>query len=308
MFKAPAIYFPSSVVFLDDDYLYAKMIVHRLGMPEIKHFESPEFLMDQKGNDFLYLDNPAENFDLKPSLSKLKASGTLISVIVSDLHMEIYSGLEIFSQIVSPHVGRILASNFIDHQGSKHVIDAQNSGHIDITLDKTKDFLTELPKAIRAAKNKFFTGLSNLLYSDATFGHPLSDTDFAKFYLSKIEEFKPKEIRPNSTFTRFAFIGEKNAPNMMLHITDEKEIQSNLTSPAAKTAPSGLKSHLSSGKYMLCHEEQNGALPDGHLWPLFVRPAKEFQGKNKRFFYHISEMDHAVAHISQASDSIGQQL
>lgn len=294
MFKAPAIYFPSTVVFFDDDPLYAKLLIDRLGIKRLKHFESPDFLLKQKRDDFLFIDGDifkkanVNDFDyVKNNLNLIKKSGSLISVVVSDLHMEKCSGTDILSQIASPYVGRILVSNFIDYQKNTDIAEARNNGAIDILLDKTKNFVDELPKAIQAAKMKFFTALSNALFPHACASNPLCDIEFAKFFISKIDELKPEEIRTNNAVNRFTLIFGEGQQNLVIYVTEKNEIQSYLESSAAVSAPSELLSHLSSGKYMLCPEED--ILPDGKMWPLFIRPAKAFDGKHAKYFYTISE-------------------
>lgn len=296
MFKAPAIYFPSTVIFLDDDPLYARLLIDRLKIDRFKHFESVNFLLKQKNDDFLFIDSDifkkAEKCDfdyLKNNLLSIKKTGTLISVIVSDLHMTNCLGTDLFSQISSPYIGRILVSNFIDYQKNNDIIEAKNNGFVDILLDKTKNFIDDLPKAILAAKIKFFTTLSNALFRHSAHNHPLADTEFAKFFIAKIEELKPEEIKTNSTFNRFTFIFTKEQPNLVIQITEKNEIQSYLDSSAAESAPSELLNHLSSGKYILCHDQD--ILPDGKLWPLFIRPAKSFDGRHAKFFYNISEVN-----------------
>lgn len=294
MFKAPAIYFPSTAVFFDDDPLYARLLIDRLKITRLKHFESLDFLLKQKADDFLFVDGDifkkidVNDFEyVKNNLSSIKKSGTMISVIVSDLHMENCSGTELFSQIASPYVGRILVSNFIDYQKTSDIQEARNNGCVDMLLDKTKNFVDDLPKAIFAAKIKFFTALSNSLYANAYDGHALQDTEFAKFFIAKIDELKPEEIIASSTFNRFTFVlGEKQA-NLVINVTDKNEIQSYLESSAAESAPPELLKHLSSGQYILCHGDD--FLPDGRKWPLYIRPARALDGKNNRYFYNISE-------------------
>lgn len=301
MFKAPAIYFSSTVVFIDDDPLYAKLLIDRLGIQRLKHVESPDFLLRQKHDDFLFVDSDifkkekdGEFAYIKHNIDALKKSGTLVSVLVSDLHMDTCLGTEIFAALSSPHVGRILVSNFIDYHKGSDVAEAINNRHVDIILDKTKNFVEELPKAILAAKNKFFTSLSNALFPHACDGHALADTEFARFFLGKIEELKPESIQSNSTFNRFTFSFSDERPDLVMHVTEKREIQSFLESSAADAAPKELLSHLSSGAYMLCYEDE--VLPDGRQWPLFVRPAKQLEGKNHKFFYNISE-SHNVASV-----------
>ncbi len=293
MFKAPATYFPTTVVFFDDDPLYAKLLIERLHVARIKHFESPDFLLKQKGDDFIFIDSDIfkkanfNDFDyLKSNLEAIKRSGNMVSVVISDLHMEKCSGTELLSQISSPYVGRILVSNFIDYQKNSDIAEARNCGAVDILLDKTKNFVEELPKAIHAAKMKFFTALSNSLYAHACNQHPLCDNEFARFFISKVEEFKPEEVTVNRALNRFTFVLDGNK-NLIIHVTEKNEIQSYLESAAAESAPLELLSHLSSGKYMLCPEDD--MLPDGKMWPLFIRPARSFDGRYARYYYTISE-------------------
>jgi hypothetical protein len=81
---------------------------------------------------------------------------------------------------------------------------------------------------------------------------------------------------------------------LSFHITHQKEIQSYLASSAAETAPAEVVSNLSTGRYILCHEEIDDVLPDGRMWPLLIRPAKQFETRNNRFFYCITEAEHHV--------------
>jgi hypothetical protein len=310
MFKAPAIYFPSTVVFLDDDHMYAKLLIKRLGYPQLRHFESPEFLLKQSDDDFLFVNRnvyinqePHDFAYIKKNLENLKKTGDLISVLVSDLHMDGISGIDIFSKIKSIYLGRILVSIFMEPEKNPGITDAQNSGDVDMVLDKTESFEEKLPRAIMAAKNKFFTGLSNCLFTDAVEAHPLSDTEFAKFYISKIFELKPKEIRPNGNFTRFTFVGSNDNPSYTLTITDKKEIQNNLNSSAAETVPKELIPHLASGKYILCHNDPDDVLPEGGLWPLFIRPAQQFISKHAQFFYHFSEAQYDITQTFYSTES-----
>lgn len=299
MFKAPIIYFPSTTIFLDDDSLYSRMLIARLGMDNLKHFGSAEFLLKQKDQDFLFINSDlsktAQLCDtkyVKQNLEIIRKSGNLISVLVSDLLMEPWSGLEILSQISSPHIGRILISNFIDFdkpsEVTREINQARNEGHIDIVLDKTQNLTEKLLKAITSARIKFFTSLSNALFSDLGAGHPFGNAEFAKFFISKIEELKPHEIIPNTTLNKFLFSFDSLRPNLVLHITEKNEIHSFLNSSGAENAPKEVLDSLAKGKYMLCHEEDS-VLLDGSLWPLYVRPAKEFTGRNINVLYNFSE-------------------
>jgi hypothetical protein len=296
MLKAPAIYFPSTVVFLDDDRMYAHMLIELFGISGLRHFESSEFLLKQKKNDLLFIDNDifkSQEIDdltyLKQNLSRIKNSGNLISAIVSDLHMESPNGAELFFNLCSSFVGRVLISNFMSYQKNNDIMYGVNNGHIDIILDKTKDIQKALPDAVEAARIKFFTNLSNSLFSDVSHSHPLSDHGFAKFFISKIKELKPVEIRPNEDLNRFTFICEPERPTMVFTVTEMREIQTYLNSSAAESAPKELLTQMKTGKYILCHEESDDVLPDGSVWPLFIRPAKQFNGVNNKFYYSISE-------------------
>lgn len=295
MFKAPAIYFPSTAVLLDDDDLYAQILIKRLAVNNLKYCESPDFLLKQKKDDFIFIDNDIINKNtnneieyIKKNIVNLKKSAKLVSVLISDLHMKSMSGTEIFSEISSPHVGKILISNFIDFVEDDEIDDARNNGKIDIILDKTKNLKVKLPAAIEAAKMKFFSSLSNELYPHAANRHPLCDKEFAKLFVLKIHELRPERITPNTALNRFVFEFSNSKPNQVFHITEPYEISSILTSSGAESAPPEVLKHLSTGKYILCHEDDE-ILLDGRLWPLHIRPAQEFKGQKLKLFYHLSE-------------------
>lgn len=295
MFKAPAIYFPSTVVLLDDDDLYAQILIKRLAINNLKYCESPDFLLKQKKDDFIFIDNDIlkknttnEIEYIKQNLISLKKSAKLVSVLISDLHMKSMSGTDIFSEIASPHVGRILISNFIDFIEDNEIDDARNNDKIDIVLDKTNNFKVKLPAAIEAAKMKFFSSLSNELYAHAASCHPLCDKEFAKLFTLKISELKPTRITPNKALNKFVFEFANLKPNQVFHIAEPYEINSILTSSGAESAPPEVLKHLSTGKYILCHEDDE-ILLDGRLWPLHIRPAQEFRGQKLKLFYHFSE-------------------
>src|SRR5690606_34613440 len=178
-------------------------------------------------------------------------------------------GTDFFDALRSPYVGRILISNFVNYKATSDISYARNNGSIDIVLDKTNKINEELPKAIAAAKNKFFTAISNELFEDAEKDNPLADTDFARFFTDKINELKPSEIIPNETFTRFTFKFETDAPSISLHVTNKQEIAAILMTDVAESAPIEVRNHLSSGKYILCPDDPAEVLPDGRLWPLY---------------------------------------
>ncbi len=133
---------------------------------------------------------------------------------------------------------------------------------------------------------RFFTKLSNALFARPSSNHALCDTDFAKFFTAKIDEYQPELVLPNAAFNRFSFI-LKNGQNLILHVNEKSEIQSYLDSLAAETAPKETIAQLGSFKYMLCHE--GDMLPDGKQWPTYSRPALPFDGKYAQYYYHIAE-------------------
>lgn len=293
MFKAPAIYFPTTVVVLDDDDIYGELLIKDLNIENARYFKSPDFLLKQKKDDFLFIDNcmfeknkEGDKKYLINNLNKLIESKKLISVIVSDLQMEKILGTELFNELSSPYIGKILISNFLKYQKDKKILLAIKNCKLDTSLDKSPEMPVELAEAIFATKIKFFTLLSNTLFPGITDDHPLMDLEFAKFFAAKIIEMKPQKIIPNNTLNSFNFELD-NGTSIVLRITDKDEINSYLSSLAAESAPKEVLKQMALGKFILCHDED--VLPDGQLWPLLIRPAKEFIGKNKNYYFSFSE-------------------
>ena len=291
MFKAPAIYFPSAVVLFDDDSLYAKLLIERLQMRNIHYLEHQNFILNQNSSDILSLNAPiAKDYlkRLKQDLNYFRDTSSLISVIISDLFMSHRNGIDFFESLSSPYVGRILISNFIDYKKTTEITHARNNGVLDIVLDKTKNLHEKLPKAIQAAKIKYFTAISNILFEGNTVDHPLSDTGFAKFFIDRISSLNPSEIIPNAALTRFTFKFDHGTPDISLHVINRSETKDLLLTDAAESAPAEVLKHISSGRYILCSEERDDVLPCGKLWPLYLRPAKQLNTGSNQFLYSFT--------------------
>jgi hypothetical protein len=295
MLKSPLIYFPTTTCFIDDDPLYPKTLGLRLNLNHWLPLESSELVWAQKDCDLLF-SNPAEHgcdFGLfehfEKNLAVMQRSANLISVVVADLNMGERSGIDIFYGLTSPYIGRILASMFLDYPDNSAVRLALNQGAIHYALDKAKQFNEEFPKALARAKIEFFTKLSNSLYAQRLDNHPFLDTEFSKVFNSLILELNPKEIQSNPTFSRFTLLFGGDRPDKVFTVASREDMRSQLESLSAQSAPSSVLSGIERGTHILCPKGNDDTLPDGDTWPLLIRPAKSFTGRNTSYFYNFSE-------------------
>lgn len=293
MFKAPALWFPSTCLMIDDDIFFTEFQINSIEGSGFKCFKNPLIFSQKKLSDFIFLENEndisSHNLDhLRKNIQNIKKEKNLISLIISDLHMPDISGWSLFSNIESVFSSKILMSGFIKDQ-LKELCRLEKHVNIDYFLDKAENFNKELKIAINKAKLKFFINLSNVYFKDIPKVHPLMDTEFAKFFIEEIDRFNPEEIVTNNDYTRFVFKNYTNKKIKIITTADKNKISSQITSIFAETAPPIVLEYLSKGQYILCTEDDWDILPEGNIWPLHIRPAQVFLGREQKIFYNISE-------------------
>jgi len=296
MLKAPAFLFPTSAIIVDDDNLYAQLLIDRLtNCGPIKAYSNFDFLLKQKDKDYCFVEGSPDSTNYKNINSIIKKSiankdnllGDMISVMIFDLHMENMTGLELLYQIKSPFVYKILISNFIDSKFEEEIKHAQNAGIIDVVLDKGDRLKEELPKAIFAGQSKFFTLLSNQIFEKQETQNYLSDTIFSEHYLKMIDTFRPQFIWPEKDLAAFTFERQSPTHKKSIFITTTDEINTLLSGYNAGTALPKTVEQLKSGKFMLCHENPHNL--DGCDWAYYLKPAKIVDGSTSNFLYQTIE-------------------
>lgn len=294
MLRTSAFLFPTTTVLVDDDNLYAQLLVDRLtDSPPIKVLSDFDLLLAQKDKDFIYLnfqDAKETNDDINTLIElsvkqKINRLNNVISVMIFDLHMTHMTGLEAFYQLKSPFIYKILISNFIDSQFKDEIKEAQNLGIIDVVLDKGSALRNELPKAVFAGQSRFFTKLSSQFFEKREAQNYLSDPAFSAWFQKAVEDFQPHFIWPERDLSSFTFERQEGNRTKKIFVSTQNEIEILLNGYNAESASVKTIEQLKSGDFIVCHSNPHGL--EGSDWPYYMRKARKIIGANDTFFYGI---------------------
>ena len=295
MLKAPAFIFPTKVVFIDDDSLYAKLFISNMeNNMNIESYSDGSCFLNQKNSDFLFLpnqinypdQNQAKALIIKSIKEKINHLKDLISVIIVDLHMPNISGLELCQQIKSPFTYKILISNFLDSNESFEIKSAQNTGVINEVIEKNQHLKYELPKAITRGYLNFFLKISNDIFKD-DHGSPLSNFSFSDLFYNFIKITSPDYIWPNYNLRYFNFINKKSLIDRNLCVTCHEEIDALLNSINYENLQEDIVKKISSGDIMISHEDPFKL--DGCEWVNHIKPSKVLTDNTSKFIYSLTE-------------------
>ncbi len=296
MLKAPALFFPTYTVFIDDDLLYPRIITRDIpDCPPILSTSDFDFLLKQKDNDFLFLNNAPNKSatdifsavvsDIK---SKTCSLSDLISTIIIDFNMDGINGLEILNQIKSPFVYKVLISNYIGPEHEDRVKHAQNTGVVDEVIEKGKHLIETLPKTIYRGQTKFFTRLSSQIFNGRNNHQYLADSNVASRFLEIINRCEPHTMWPESDLASFTLV-PKEAPPSRIYFTTQSEIDALIACYDPHQIPSHTLKRLRHGDHIVCHK--NPSTLDIEEWPYFLRPALKIDGAHETVLYQITVED-----------------
>lgn len=292
MIKAPAFFFPTDTVLVDDDHLYAQLFIDSLENTHRVEIIEENELLDQQDEDFIFRSHRPKNVikDIETIIKEKKENqNRMVSVIVADLHMKDITGLELFRKLKSPFIYRILISNFADDERFKtEISDAQNAGIIHAVLRKGINLKNELPKIVAKGQQKFFTNLTTKICSNSTAINCLSDTAFSNHFFQLIDEYKPDYIWPDENLSVFIFEKKSRIEKKKLFVTTIDEIKTLLEGENSQSALLKTIEILKTGNFMVCHE--NPHLLDGEEWAFYLRAAKKISGIDATYLYHMLEM------------------
>ena len=114
MLKIPAFFFPTTVLILDDDKNFSRILKVTLGKDCYTHtFSNPNDLFTYLKQISSTTTSPRlSNSDKVRSFIDSGTSQNLISVIVTDYQLDDMTGIEVLNQVKLPSVQKLLISNF----------------------------------------------------------------------------------------------------------------------------------------------------------------------------------------------------
>ncbi len=291
--KLPLTIFPTNILLIDDDIIYADLISQNMLNQEglsISPIKEINTLIKQGENDFIFLPykhtNSNNNKHLNSRDIRIKLENT-VSVIAADFYMGDVNGLEFFKQIRSPFIYKILISNFIDFGYSKEINIAVNNGVIHAVLDKKHNFQKELKSSVNTGLKRFFSLLSSD-FSHSDIKSKVSDIKLAEFIWNTIEKIKPSYMESNDQCNMFKFYGADHEVKNSLFITTREDVNLLIDGYQAETASIEIMDKLKSNMYIIASEDPYSI--EGERWGKYIRPAQEIIGNFNEYLVGFDEV------------------
>jgi len=210
MYTLEALFFPGKIVLVDDDKDFLKSVSHHLKeIFQIETFSDPKqalnyIIENQKKLENLNLsafafDEDQDTTETRLDLTKIQDfsrdsnKNNVIMLILSDYDMKKMNGIELFEQISSTSVMRILLTGKAD---LKLALDAFNRGLVDKFLIKdTEKMLDEIIMNIKACQKSFFEKLSYPILShlNIPIDSLLNRNDFSFHFMEFVKNNDIKE-------------------------------------------------------------------------------------------------------------------
>jgi CheY-like chemotaxis protein len=298
----PAIYFPTTVLLIDDDYDFLTSLTLHLS-PEkaiFKKWTDPQQCLIHLNSEFRpdpfemnwvsrRGDEDFEHRIMDVNISELykevyrRDRFQTVSTIVVDYQMPGMNGLEFCESIKSPHIRKILLTGVTDRQIG---IDALHKGLIHRYYRKDEPNLPEvLDQAVGELQLDYFRSLTqdiNRIVMLPPEDTALSDSAFVEFLEAQARSFGAVERYLCGATGSFLFVNAHGETNGV-YVNLEPVVESFLEL-ADDEVPAQVLEKLKSRRYMLCyHSRDDHKPPYASMWERYTFPVTKVEGK--RAFY-----------------------
>ncbi|WP_010302113.1 response regulator [Candidatus Odyssella thessalonicensis] len=308
-------YFPTKVVFIDDNPLFLQPLIQILDhkIASYDFFDNPykalEFINRGKGIDFLpsaFPDRKQRNEEIYLSIFNPERYEEVSTVIV-DYDMPGMKGLEFCEKLENPYIRKVLNTGVADE---RLAIEAFNKGLIDGYIRKQdpnqastfRDFIIK-------SQLKYFKALTDvsleilikkdIIYDDHR-DSPLYDSAFIKYFNELIEKNNISEYYFNQSMGGFVFLTAQGKVSALYSLSNEifDDVQSGyivtLEQEISKNKRiSSLIKDLEENRKTLCFPfHGNNQHPDANNWEEYAYPIHVVQGKNTYYLAYVSEVDY----------------
>ena len=300
--KLNPFYFPTSVMFVDDDANFLKSVTLLLdeNLP-IRSFSSAQkalnFVNSQPSitehlngfTDQALLDNADQkiivNVDALHEQIYNDERFSQVSVVVADYAMPEMEGLDFLAQIEHPEIKRVLLTGVADE---KTAVKAFNDGIIDRFLLKSAETLEqEINNTIHELQAHYFDLLGKPLHSALAnyTGTFLGDTQFQKLF-SKLQEKYGWIEYYILEHPQGIILLDADGESSFLFVSSEEEARTHYEMAVAGDAPEELLKILSEGEHIAWFSTEDGYYensPQTENWQNFIYPTNFFYGTDKKY-------------------------
>ena len=269
----PAFYQPTTVLILDDDITFARLLEARL--PRENRYR----IFDQPEQASRFWDD-----DVDASMPQGEDTRHAhVSTAIVDYTLADKDGLDVCRSIKSRLVKKIMISSFLPVDSAQS---AQNRRDIDFFFSKTsKNFIAEVSAAVDHSKLEYFTELSLSLPEFCARDNPLTDPVFVDYFqeLTKTNDVVEYQSLRAGDYTSFMLRSRQRKITHLLLSTDAG-VDNLLDTVHADTAPAYLLEQIRSRERMPCFSSTT--FPRGEEWELHMRPSHMLCGRQKYFVVH----------------------
>ncbi len=298
------VYFPSTVIVLDDDELFLNSV------PKIleNHIIYQLFTSPQKASDFLEKNSSKTFFDNENySLNYEAAEGISIDVDIAALHQKIYDEDRtatvsvIIADYSMPEMNGIAFFKKIQHLGAKKIlltgiadeataIAAFNNGIIDKFIRKSDANADELiNKFVEEMQVKYFHDeLQHILDVLRTVNnYPYFDDKFSALFFEKIKENNIVECYLLNEEGDFLFL-DADGKEFIFIVKSQDDLNPYIDIADDSNAPEDIIRELKDGKKVPFFEsKQEFSRVSGDKWKQYVFEAEKVRGEKCDYFFAL---------------------
>jgi CheY-like chemotaxis protein len=323
----PCLYFPTTVVLLDDERSFLSSVQSGLGKTRaLRSFQTIE-----SASEFLQQTHLPETFierwklhpralpyfddhvrDLDIDVCKIREEiydpkrFEQVAVVIVDYEMPGRSGLEFCRSLQDKPFKKVLLTGEADE---KIAVQAFNEGIIHQFIRKDDpDYLKKLKEAISDLEEIYFQDLSknvmiHLMNNPDYLPYCLDDPCFVEFFNQCLVTYHPTEYYLTGSTGSFVFLDFEGVPSW-LAVKDESEMQSHYeTAALADKKPSSFV--LKSLKDRQCVPYFYNEAEEAGEWDLYLHPSEIIKGKKTNYYtayiedpnaYQIKDMDKVLSY------------
>jgi CheY-like chemotaxis protein len=286
MLKIPAFFFPTTVLILDDDKHFSRLIKMMLGEYfNIETFSNPEELKPFIHKNAVLMEETISNYFPLSSPNKVKAflergrSHNLASIWITDYQLDYKTGIEVLEELNPPFVQRILMSNYVDQT---IVNNAYKHKTIHAYLPKLdKDFINKLRPTIQEMQEQFFINYCEQIYELPLRHSKLCDKTFANFMKKIIKKYDITQMVGSDDLNLFHLESETKREKINIHVAEDQDFEDIINSFQGEKASSAVLNRIKQKLAIPCFP--NGKIPDGTLWPEYMKPVTALHGERSYY-------------------------
>ena len=307
-YSIPVCYFPSTVLFIDDNRDFLLNFVLQLDEDlAYRIFDSPfdalecirkkrcelDMLSQRCLSEYIEAKNcPLTNHTINVNLAAMHAEVynrhrfTEISVVIVDYAMPGMDGLEFCRRITDTNIKKILLTGKADE---KLAIEAFNEGLIHRYIRKNDPHAAELiTRSIYELQWQYFQDMSDMIARMLSISSPncLRDKKFADFFINLCEEKKTVEYYLADNSGSFLLLDE-DAKVSFLIVKNEADRLLHYDLARDNGASEEVLSALASGEKIPCFWLTGHFKPEWNDWATSLLPAERLEGDETYFYAYV---------------------